>query len=111
ITFPGSQMPPDGLGVALPPSPSDTPKGNALIDIVDGFLKGLEAGSLGTAKLGPDVLVAENCDVRALGKDAALKYWQEKWLASIAKITAIRWVVERPYVVVMYRADARQGAP
>jgi hypothetical protein len=111
ITFPGSQMPPDGFGAAVPPSPSEKPKGNALVEIADGFLKGLEAGSLASAKLGPDLLAAENCDVKGLGKDAALKHWQETWFGTITKITTLRWVVEPPYVVVSYRADARQGTP
>ncbi len=111
ITFRVGQMPGNGIGVAAPPPASNKPAGNKLVGIVDGFLKGLEKGSLASAKLGPDVMITENGEIKALAKEAALKYWQEAWLGKLTKVTATRWLVEGPDVVVLYQADMREGRP
>jgi hypothetical protein len=87
------------------------PAGNPLVDIADDFLKGIEKGDLANVKLGPDVLITENNEVKAQPKDAALKHWEQNWLGKITKVTVYRWVVEGPDVVAFYQADRREGRP
>ena len=111
IAFTSQQKAGNAYGVGVPVAPVMKPTGKPLADIAEEFLKGLEKGDLSDVRLGPDVLVTENNEVKAHPKEAALKYWQEKWLGKVTKVTPLRWVIEGPDVVVFYEAEMREGRP
>lgn len=111
ITFNVPEMPGNGLGVATLVPAVKAPTGNAEVRVVQTFLNGLQKNDLSGAKLGPDVMITENGEVKALARDAALQYWRETYLGKVRGITVTRWVADGSDVVALYQLDRAEGRP
>ncbi len=109
--FPTPQMPGNGLGAAVAPKTAKKPTGIPAVNLVDAYLKGLAKGSLAGVKLGPDVVVTENGEIKGNKLEAVTKHLAENWLGKVTGVTVQDWVVEGEEVVAVYVATMREGRP
>lgn len=104
-------MPGNGVGPAQPLRPAPRPVGNPAIGIVAGYLAAIKKGDLNGAKLGPDVIVTENGEVKANRLEAVTKHLTDTILGKVQEITVWDWVAEGNDVAVSYRAEMIEGRP
>lgn len=96
-----------GIAPALPTA--KRPAGVPAVGVVQSFLNGLEKGDLSKAKLGADVVVTENGELKGFPREAARLHWETHWLGRVRGVRVVKWVAEGPDVVAIYEAEMTDG--
>lgn len=102
--------PRNAVGIAPAPPTVKAPAGIPEVRVAQSFLSGLEKGDLGRAKLGADVVVTENGELKGFPREAALQHWETNWLGKVRTVRVVKWVAEGPDIVAIYEAEMTDGS-